>query len=211
MQIRYALTDRLAIIANQDGYLNVNNNALGNPEGWMDLALGFKYAVIDNEAAAFILTPGLTFHVPTGDRDIFQGRGGGEFNPFVSFQKGFGDFHLSGNVGVRIPVNQNEQSTVAHYSLMADYYTCRWFIPFISFNAFSVLGDAENIGLNTEGYDVMNFGASNANGRTQGALGVGFRSRIMDNVDLGLAYEKAVIKPYGLFDDRITFDICIRF
>ena len=211
MQIRYALTDRFAFIANQDGYLNVNNNALGNPEGWMDLALGFKYAVIDDEASAFILTPGLTFHVPTGDRDIFQGRGGGEFNPFVSFQKGFGDFHLSGNVGVRIPVNQNEQSTVAHYSLMADYYTCRYFIPFISFNAFSVLGDAENIGLNTEGYDVMNFGASNANGRTQGALGVGFRSRLLDNLDVGLAYEKAVIKPYGLFDDRITFDICIRF
>lgn len=211
MQIRYAMTDRLALIATQDGYLNVNNNALANPDGWMDLALGFKYAVIDDEASNFILTPGLTFHVPTGDRDVFQGRGGGEFNPFVSFQKGFGDLHLSGNLGVRIPVNQDEQSTVAHYSLMLDYYTCRWFIPFISFNAFSVLGDGENIGLNTEGYDVMNFGASNANGRTQGALGVGFRSRIMDNVDLGLAYEKAVIKPYGLFDDRITFDICIRF
>ncbi len=43
------------------------------------------------------------------------------------------------------------------------------------------------------------------------SLGVGFRSRILDNVDLGFAYEKAVIKPEGLFDDRFTFDICIRF
>lgn len=211
LQIRYALTDRLALIATQDGYLNVNNTALSDPHGWMDIGLGLKYALIDNEPAQFILTPGLTFHIPTGERDVFQGRGGGEFNPFVSFQKGFGDFHLSGNLGARIPVNQDEQSTTAHYSMMVDYYTCRWFIPFVSFNAFSVLGDGENIGLNTEGYDVMNFGASNANGRTQGALGVGFRSRIMDNVDLGLAYEKAVIKPYGLFDDRFTFDICIRF
>jgi hypothetical protein len=177
----------------------------------MDLALGFKYALIDNEPAQFILTPGLTFHVPTGERDVFQGRGGGEFNPFISFQKGFGDFHLSGNLGVRIPVVQNEQSTVAHYSLMADYYVCRWFIPFVSFNAFSVLNDGNNIGLTTEGYDVMNFGASQSNGRTQGTLGVGFRSRILDNVDLGLAYEKAVIKPYGLTEDRFTFDICFRF
>ncbi len=211
MQIRYALTDRLALIATQDGYFNINNKALADPHGWMDLALGLKYALIDNEPAQFILTPGFTFHVPTGERDVFQGRGGGEFNPFVSFQKGFGDLHVSGNLGFRIPVNQNEQSNIAHYSMMVDYYTCRWFIPFVSFNAFSVLGDAENIGLNTEGYDVMNFGAANANGRTQGAVGVGFRSRILDNVDLGLAYEKAVIKPYGLFDDRITLDVCIRF
>jgi len=211
VQIRYALTDRLALIATQDGYFSVNNDAIGNPDGWMDLALGLKYALIDNEPAQFILTPGLTFHIPTGERDVFQGRGGGEFNPFVSFQKGFGDFHVSGNLGARIPVNQDEQSTVAHYSLMLDYYTCRWFIPFISFNAFSVLGDGNNIGLNTEGYDVINFGASNANGRTQGALGVGFRSRIFDNVDLGVAYEKAVIEPHGLFDDRFTLDVCIRF
>jgi hypothetical protein len=211
MQIRYALTDRLALIATQDGYFNINNKALADPHGWMDLALGLKYALIDNEPAEFILTPGFTFHVPTGERDVFQGRGGGEFNPFISFQKGFGDFHVSGNLGVRLPVNGDEQSTVGHYSLMLDYYTCRWFIPFVSFNAFSVLSEGNNIGLDTEGYDVINFGAANAGGRTQGTLGVGFRSRILDNVDLGLAYEKAVIRPYGLTEDRFTFDVCIRF
>jgi hypothetical protein len=40
---------------------------------------------------------------------------------------------------------------------------------------------------------------------------VGFRSRILDNVDFGIAYEKAVVRPYGLMDDRITCDLCIRF
>jgi hypothetical protein len=211
MQIRWAVTDRLAIIATQDGYLDVSNNAIGNPNGWMDLALGVKYAVIDNEPAQFILTPGLTFHVPTGEQDVFQGRGGGEFNPFVSVQKGFGDFHLSGNLGVRIPVVSNEQSTMLHYSLMADYYTCRWFIPFVTFNAWTVLDEGNNIGLTSEGYDVINFGSRGASGVTQGLLGVGFRSRILDQVDLGFAYEKAVIQPVGLTDDRFTFDICIRF
>ena len=211
LQLRYAVTDRFALIATQDGYFDIHNKALADPHGWMDLALGLKYALIDNEPAQFILTPGFTFHVPTGERDVFQGRGGGEFNPFISFQKGFGDFHVSGNLGVRLPVNGDEQSTVGHYSLMLDYYTCRWFIPFVSFNAFSVLSEGNNIGLDTEGYDVMNFGAANAGGRTQGTLGVGFRSRILDNVDLGLAYEKAVIRPYGLTEDRFTFDVCIRF
>lgn len=153
----------------------------------------------------------MTFHIPTGEKDVFQGRGGGEFNPFVSFQKGFGDFHVSGNLGFRIPVVSDEQSTIMHSSLMADYFVCRWFIPFVTFNAFTVLDEGNNIGLSSEGYDVINFGSSAASGVTQGLAGVGFRSRIMDNVDLGFAYEKAVIQPNGLTDDRFTFDVCIRF
>lgn len=211
LQLRYALTDRLAIIATQDGYLNINNDAIGDPEGWMDLALGVKYALIDNEASQFILTPGVTFKIPTGDREVFQGRGGGEWDLFVAAQKGFGDFHLSSNVGLRLPNNTQENSTLLHYSLMADYYTCRWFIPFVAFNAYTVLSEGSNIGLTTEGYDVINFGASGADGVTQGTLAVGFRSRILKNVDLGVAYEKAVIEPNGLTDDRLTFDLSIRF
>lgn len=211
LQLRYALTDRLAIIATQDGYFDINNDAIGDPEGWMDLALGVKYALIDNEASQFILTPGVTFKIPTGDREVFQGRGGGEWDLFVAAQKGFGDFHLSSNVGLRLPNNTQENSTLLHYSLMADYYTCRWFIPFVAFNAYTVLSEGSNIGLATEGYDVINFGSSGADGVTQGTLAVGFRSRILKNVDLGFAYEKAVIEPNGLTDDRLTFDLSIRF
>lgn len=211
LQLRYAVTDRLAIIATQDGYFDVSNEAIANPSGWMDLALGLKYALVDNDPAQFILTPGLTFHVPTGDEDVFQGRGDGEFNPFISFQKGFGDLHLSGNLGLRIPIDQDEQSTIAHYSVMLDYYTCRWFIPFVAFNAFTVVNEGDNIPLTSEGYDVINFGASGADGVTQGLVGVGFRSRLLDNVDFGFSYEKAVISPEGLTDDRFTFDVCIRF
>ena len=211
LQLRYALTDRLAVIATQDGYFDINNDALGDPDGWMDLALGLKYALIDDAANQFLLTPGFTFHIPTGDRDVFQGRGGGEWNLFVSTQKGFGDLHLSGNAGVRLPNNGSEQSTVAHYSAMVDYYTCRWFIPFIAFNAFTVMDEGDNIALDTEGYDVMNFGASRTGNRTQGTLGAGFRTRLLDNLDFGVAYEKAVIRPEGLTDDRFTFDLCIRF
>lgn len=211
LQIRYAITDRLAFIATQDGYFDIQNDAIANPEGWMDLALGFKYALIDDEASQFILTPGFTFKIPTGDREVFQGRGGGEWDLFIAAQKGFGDFHLSSNIGVRLPNNTDENSTFLHYSMMADYYTCRWFIPFVAFNAYTVLNDGNNIGLDTEGYDVINFGSSAANGVTQGTLGVGFRSRILDNVDLGFAYEKAIIEPHGLTEDRFTVDVSIRF
>jgi hypothetical protein len=211
LQLRYALTDRLALIATQDGHFDIDSPGL-NVDGWMDLAAGFKYALIDDAANQFILTPGLTFHIPTGDKEVFQGRGGGEFNPFVSFAKGYGDFHITGNVGLRIPVSSNEQNLVAHYSVMLDYYACRWFIPFFSANFWTNLSDGTNVpGLRGNGYDVINFGGGNANGNTQGTLGIGFRSRILDNVDLGFAYEIAAIRPYGLTNNRVTVDMCIRF
>ena len=47
---------------------------------------------------------------------------------------------------------------------MADYHVCRWFIPFVSFNAFSIIDAGNNIGLTSEGYDVINFGSTGAQG-----------------------------------------------
>jgi hypothetical protein len=211
VQLRYAATKRLGLIATLDGHFDIDSPVL-DVDGWMDLAVGFKYALIDDAANQFLLTPGLTFHIPTGDREIFQGRGGGEFRPFVSFQKGYGNLHVSGNVGLRIPVTNNEQNLVANYGLMVDYYTCRWFIPFVSANFWTNLNDGTNVpGLRSNGYDVINFGGGNANGVTQGMLGIGFRSRILDNVDLGFAYEIAAVRPYGLTNNRVTVDMSVRF
>ena len=41
LQIRYALTDRLALIATQDGHFDIDPPGL-DVDGWMDLAAGFK-------------------------------------------------------------------------------------------------------------------------------------------------------------------------
>ena len=211
LQLRYAITDRLAFIAVQDGYFDIHTEGLGDLNGWMDVAAGFKYALIDDTANQFILTPGFTFFIPLGSEEVFQGRGSGEWNVFVSAEKGFDDFHLTSNVGLRFPNDTDEQSTILHYSLQADYYVSQWFIPFVVANGWTVLADGNGIPIDSEGYDVINFGSSASSGTTQMTVGGGFRSRIMSNVDIGIAYEKAVISPEGLTDDRFTFDVSIRF
>lgn len=211
LQLRYAITDRLAFIATQDGFFNIDLDAGVSLDGWMDLAAGFKYALIDDPANQFILTPGFTFHIPSGSDEVFQGRGDGEWNVFVSAAKGFDNLHITGNIGARIPHDSDEQSTILHYSLMVDYYAHQYFIPFIAANAWTVLSEGNNVPFTSEGYDVINFGSSQAGGVTQMTVGAGFRSRLTQKIDFGFAYELAVLSPEGLTDDRFTFDVSIRF
>ena len=212
LQLRYALTDRLAIIATKDGYIALRPNAvLPHSYGWADLAAGVKYALIDDAKAQFMLTPGVKIEIPTGNERVFQGHGSGEWDLFVSAVKGWGRAHAMASVGVRIPNDFSENTSQAHYSLQLDYYTCRWFVPFVSFNGYTVLSEGDGLALGSEGYDLINFGTSNAKGNTQVVLGAGLRSRVLKNLDLGFAYEFGVTDSTGIFADRFTADAIIHF
>ncbi|MDR3401712.1 MAG: transporter [Chthoniobacter sp.] len=212
LQARWAVTDRLAIIATKDGYINMNpRTGLTHQQGWADVALGAKYALIDDRRDQFILTPGFTAEIPLGNENVFQGTGKGSWNLFVSAEKGFDKLHITGNVGVSIPNDQTKNNTILHYSAQVDYYCCRWFIPFAAFNGYTVLTASNAIGLDTEGYDLINFGSSAALHRTQGTMGFGFRSRLLDRLDFGAAYDFACISPHGLEEDRLTVDLIWHF
>jgi hypothetical protein len=213
LQLRWAVTDRLAIIATKDGYLDTDfeNVPSLSDDGWADIAAGVKYALIRSDEHQFILTPGLKFEIPTGSLDVFQGNGDGEWNVFLSSAKGWGDFRLLASAGARIPNDFSEETASAHYSLQADYHTCRWFIPFVTASGMTVLSEGEQLPLDVEGFDLINFGSSDAQGFTQVVGGVGFRSRLHKNVDLGFAYENSLTSPEGLFKDRFTVDLVFHF
>lgn len=212
IQARWAVTDRLAIIATKDGYLDMNPDVgLPKTDGWADIAAGVKYALIDNREAEFILTPGLTFEFPTGNSDVFQGNGDGTWNPFISAGKGFGNLRMLANFGAIIPNDGNDETSQLHYSFQVDYTTCRYFIPFVSWNAFTVLSEGEGLGVDFEGFDLFNFGSTKASGYTQSVLGLGFRSRVIDHLDFGFAYEFPISQPEGIFGDRFTIDFIWRF
>lgn len=217
VQLRYAVNDRLAIIATKDGYIQFQpDQTLSRSYGWADLAAGLKYAVIDDRENALLVTPGFTITVPTGSTAVFQGDGSGEENIFVSVAKGFGNFHLLGNAGVRIPNNFAEQTAQLHYSLQADYFVHQYFIPFAVLNGFTCLSNGKDrllgsVPLNTEMYDLINFGSTDVSGRTMLTVGGGFRSRLLENLDVGVAYEAGVVDPVGIFDSRVTMDLVWRF
>jgi hypothetical protein len=218
LQLRYALTEKLALIATKDGYIEFKpEGALAGAHGygWADLAAGLKYALVDDAESQMMLTPGFTITLPSGSHKVLQGDGSGEWNLFVSGAKGWNDLHLMGNLGFRIPNNWNQQTVQAHYSLQLDYRTCNWFIPFVCMNGYTVLteGGDQLAGLDysTEMYDLINYGSTDAQGRSQVLLGFGFRSDLAKNISAGVAYDACVTGPKGIYDDRLTVDMILRF
>ena len=211
VQARWAVNDRLALIATKGGICDLDMPAAGiNETGWADLGFGLKYAAVDDEENQLLITPGLKLELPSGSGGIFQNNGDGEWNVFVSAMKGFDDLHFTGSVGARIPNDNDEESSFLHWSAQVDYYTCKWFIPFIAFNSFTVLSGGD-VATPVEGYDLINFGSAAAEGDTYSAIGFGFRSRLHDRVDLGLSYENGVGSNEGIMDERYIVDMVIRF
>jgi hypothetical protein len=213
VQLRYAVNDRLALIATKDGYMEIDPQVRGakTQHGWNDIGAGLKYALYRNDEQQIQITPGLTFEIPVGDDEVFQGNGDGEFNLFVSAIKGFDQLHFTANLGARIPIDMDEETANVRYALMVDYYTCQWFIPFATINAVTTISEGEALPFDSEGYDVVNFGSSRAGGKTQAAWGVGFRSRLHKSVDLGFAYEQGFTPNDDIFKDRFTVDLIWRF
>jgi hypothetical protein len=211
VQARWAVNDRLALIATKGGICDLDMPAAGiNETGWADLGFGLKYAAVDDEENQLLITPGLKLELPSGSGGIFQNNGDGEWNVFVSAMKGFDDLHFTGSVGARIPNDNDEESSFLHWSAQVDYYTCKWFIPFVAFNSFTVLSGGDGA-TPVEGYDLINFGSAAAEGDTYNAIGFGFRSRLHDRVDLGLSYENGVGSNEGIMDERYIVDMVIRF
>jgi hypothetical protein len=82
-------------------------------------------------------------------------------------------------------------------------------------NGYTILSDGNRnvlpVPLNTEGYDLINFGSTDASGTTQISLGGGARSRLLKNLDIGVAYEVGVGNSVGIFQSRVTADVIWRF
>jgi len=138
---------------------------------------------------------------------------------FASAEKGFDQLHFTANTGFIIPNDFADNTSQLHYSLQADYCVCQYFIPFAVANGYTILSNGNGqsgqslkaVPLNTEGYDLINFGSADASGTTQLTVGGGARARIVKNVDVGVAYEAGVVHPVGIFESRITADIIWRF
>ncbi len=228
LQFEVALSERLSIVATKDGYVRIDPDTTplwSDESGFANLAGGLKYAFIYDPANEFVVSGTLTVEIPTGNHDVFQGEGELSTNLIVSALKMWDDFQLAGGAGVHLPFD-GQLSTTSFMSAHASYEVVPWFIPLVEvnwhhvldagngrFNYFSQAGGAVPAVAQFEGMDLLNFGASNASAnRDFVTAAVGFRSRIVDGVDVGVAYEMPLTdQNEGVMKDRFTVDLVWRF
>lgn len=210
MQIRYAVNDRLSIIATKDGYVWLRPKAvLNDGHGFANLAAGVKYAFYKDSCN--IATAGFRYEAPTGETEVLQGKGDGVFNPFVSAATEAGPINLMAYTALRAPANGND-STFYDASLHADTQF-GWFSPLFEVNLFNVLDAGKRLPIPDEGQDFFNIGSSASENTTVVTGAAGARVALSENVSWGAAYEFPMATGLGthLTDWRLTTDLIVKF
>ena len=119
LQLRLAITERLAFIATKDGYADAYfDEVLNDVDGINNIALGFKYAVYSEPETESLLTLGLRYEIPIQDLDSqgieFQGDGDGFLNPFITGTRTFGDLGLQASLGANLALRPSEDTSILH-------------------------------------------------------------------------------------------------
>ncbi|RIL08705.1 MAG: hypothetical protein DCC75_08235 [Proteobacteria bacterium] len=211
VQLRYAVDDRLGIIATKDGYVDLNaDSVLDDQEGFADLSVGVKYAFFRDDAARQIATLGLRYEIPTGEEEVFQGQGDGALNPFLSGAYGLGPVNIMLGTGFRFAFD-NDDSSFYDAGLQFDTKIGS-FHPVVDFNLSHVISDGNRLAIADEGEDFFNFGASESDGKTLVSAGLGMRVDLADNVIFGVSYQIPLTEGQGsnLLDYRVTSDIIFK-
>jgi hypothetical protein len=226
LQFEIALNDRLSIVATKDGYVDVNpDSTLSSQSGFANLGAGLKYAFILNPVSKTALSGTATLELPTGNSDVFQGEGDGTLNLILSGLQLVNNWQFAAGTGVQIPFS-DQQSTEGWMSTHVSYEVCSWFIPLAELNWFHVLESGNGTGnypsqvggavpavIKFEGGDLFNLGAANSHdNRDLVTAAFGFRSRLTDFIDAGVAYEIPLTdKDNSLMEERLTVDLVWKF
>lgn len=209
VQARVALHERFSFIATKDGYVWLKPDALDDElDGWANIALGFKGSLLQSEEWAAVVSAGLRYETRSGSREVFQGRGDGVLNPFLSAAKGFGDFHAQLYTGPRVPISGND-STLYDTNLHLDYRLPFDVYPLMEVNWLHIIDGGSRYPFDQEGAEVVNLGSSDSVGDIA-TMAFGLRWRMCEWIDMGAAGEFPITDREDIFGWRVTWDFVIR-
>ncbi len=211
LQLRWAVTDRFAVIAVKDGRIDFEASAVPHETGWTDIAGGIKYAFIDDPRSGTIVTGGLIYEMHNGSTNVFQGNGSGAYRPFVSAGWDQGPVNVISSVGAHLPIDGDAESQSVDYHLHVSYEATEKFLPLVEVNGISYTNNGRALPVNQEAVDYGNLGSANVDGNDVITAAIGFRYRLTDDVDFGMAWEEPITERKDIFESRFMFDFVTRF
>ncbi len=218
LQLRYALTDKLSIIATKDGYVDFNPKAnVPKDSGFADIEAGLKYTVLEDKEKGYIASAQLRYLIPTGEKEVFQGQGDGVVHPSFSGAIALCDnTTLTAGSGLRIPVNGNDSSfwdVDAQLDYRIPVSGDISIYPLVGASLVKVIDSGKRLGIADEGQDFFNFGATESAGENIVTGVGGLRARLASNFDIGGSFQFPFDRSSGsrIINNRWTFDAILRF
>jgi hypothetical protein len=231
VQARLAITDRLSLIATQDGWMELRPELSlldDKSGGWMNLMAGLKYSLIEMPEERFILSPSLRFQAAQGSPDVQSGNGHGMWVPGVSLGWGPGPVRILGNVAAVLPIDGAENSSPLFWNLHVSVPLPLGFTPLVELNGIHYMSDGDGsfrltlvdgsrvpvqaafplLGIAPEdGNDVLNFGSEGITNNDIVSFTVGARMQLMKRVSLGAGWEHPVTKRKDLLQNRLYINL----
>ena len=212
MQARLALTDRLQLIATEDGYSHLESPILDDDSGWNDIALGLKYALLVDHENDFILSAGLRWRLSNGHAKTLNG-GVDELSPFITVYKGFGKWNFMADVVARLAMDEHDGNHIISWDAHIDYELFENFFPLLEIHGLHYVSNGDRLPLDIGGLDYANIGSNDVAGTAAFWGTLGFRWNLMEHVSWGLAYGFPLQDPQNndIFEQRVTTSFVITF
>lgn len=239
LQLRLALTDRLAFIATKDGYVwhRPDQDILPNEDGFYDISAGFKYALLQNREKNYIVSPSFRIDIPVGKTRVYQNLGSGVGIPAVSAAWGWEKFHVIGDFGARLPFDMGLESTSLFWNLHLDYAIFEHFVPLVEFGGMHWTGSGDgsrridlkgggkvtmaqvqgaplcggSVCGSFEGVDVANLGARSVSGNGIVIGTFGARFPVNEHLSFGGSYSFPLTTRDDIWKQRATLNVLLEF
>jgi hypothetical protein len=212
-QARVALTDRLTFIADKSGYAWIHPGIGGETDGFLNVAAGLKYLIIRDVSTQFLWSVGAQFEPQTGEGRVFQNQGDGVLTGFTTVGKQFGCWHFLGTGGYQFPMERDQGSSFYYVSLHLDRQFFHFLYPLVEVNWFHYdrSGDRGIPPEFGEGDGLINLGTSGVTRDELVTMAVGLKAAISPNLETGAAWEFPISSRKDLIDNRITFEVILRY
>lgn len=205
----------MGFIASKDGYAEADfDQTLDDEQGFANISLGFKYAIINRLADETILTIGAEYEPPTGNLETsnisLQGKGNGLLDLFVTGARATGKWGFQGSLGFNLAIDDSHDTSQFHYSGHVDYQLTPRLFPLLEVNGFTTIDEARRTpGVNFEGLDVLNFGATDSGTVVTAAIGA--RYHLTNYLIVGAGYEAPLTEREDIIDWRAYVDLVFHF
>ena len=218
VQGRLAVTERLSFVLTKFGGIWLSSGGpLDGGSAFSEVWLGPKYTFIRNEDTGSLLAGGLQFQLPVGSSRAYQDTGSLSIVPYATYGQNFfresswGSFNAL--VGAAYAFSTSHaRSDYLSLSGHLDWDVRNWhhFYPLVEMNYYLYTANGNSTPVGVEGRDLINFGGQ-AKGQGLLTMALGARFKIVENAQIGGAFEFPLAGPRDLFSYRFTLDLIFRY